>query len=892
MNRKITLRCHSLRGPFSLLAMTILCSVEIHAQTWKMSTEDTVVELKLSNNSLSMTSLRQPTNPTDWIAVPTRIPMPSVQKAPEHPTAQWTFLDAQEDRTNGYRLTLRFHCTDPALELTSVWRALPGPGPVENEVTVVNRSEGKVVFLPTPAAEIALSADAPLTVHRVEKTSVGIGKVVEEPLTANAKGKTNSEWIPLLFLGAENTHGAYLGFEWELGGFQWTAADPSHVTCSIRPITESVTREPEGIFRIPAIYYGVYQGDLDDGSNRFKRWFWNHKITRSLHDNVNEPWVEVCIQELTKAGASISVTGNAPQSAYDLLASVGAECVKLDYPDGTGKCWYTNRDWNFRPEVWPQGFDFAIKAHKAGLKASLYMGGTYNDADLNTLAGRDAELTAVMERYDKGWFDMWRTDRYTAPMDPMPSTYEGVANFLHIQDQLIANRPGYRYENCCNGGKYKGFAIGRRMTFCTMNDNPNNPVQTRTTYFSNTYAINPVQLKSDLGPASTAYVMRTHMLGAILSAATDNPVYRQHIALYKERQRPILRGANVYHILPMADGIHWDGLQYFNPDLRKGSVFLFKPVADAPDHKVIRLKGLKPEIAYTLHFQDRQELDCVRTGRQLMANGIHVTGMLGAQASEIIWIEETPGATPTPEPEMSGKRSSIPLRDDQQLPAALREGLLYWADANENVYVDSTGKVLLWKDARESGDGDTQIRAAQWAPSARPALVTGGVEMNNLRLVDFGSWHKGDAGMWMPWSYPDEKPARLTPAMVFMVVSCPNGSGFLLGDLEHFDFHPVGYEKPPAVWFWRSGNQGKNGILYLNGQKVDATTAKVSTGVEVATIVAPKGAVASNFLKDRVYNVGGGRIGEVLIYAKQLDDNTRKMVEEYLMNKWLPGRQP
>ena len=132
---------------------------------------------------------------------------------------------------------------------------------------------------------------------------------------------------------------------------------------------------------------------------------------------------------------------------------------------------------------------------------------------------------------------------YTAPKEPMPQTYDGVANFLYIQDHLIKNRPGYRYENCCNGGKYKGFAICRRMTFCTMNDTDQDANVTRSTYYSNSYAINPVQLKSDLGPATTAFDLRTDMLGSILTWAADNAVYRQHISLYKTRQRPILRGA-------------------------------------------------------------------------------------------------------------------------------------------------------------------------------------------------------------------------------------------------------------------------------------------------------------------------------------------------------------
>ena len=100
----------------------------------------------------------------------------------------------------------------------------------------------------------------------------------------------------------------------------------------------------------------------------------------------------------------------------------------------------------------------------------------------------------------------------------------------------------------------------------------------------------------------------------------------------------------------MADGVHWDGLQFYNPNVKRGSVFLFKPGADVPSNKAVRLKGLNPRGVYTLTFEERTGLNCVRTGSQLMANGINVSGMNGANASEIVWIEETPQAGPTPEP--------------------------------------------------------------------------------------------------------------------------------------------------------------------------------------------------------------------------------------------------
>ena len=624
------------------LAMRIGAATPSQETTWTLSTEDTELTVTVAGGTASLTRLRNPAQQWNWIAAPSRLPLPSIRRGDKPQALHWEFREAIEDKTQDHEVTLRFTCSDPALELKSHWQARPGPGPVEHWASLENQSDGPVTFGPEiAAAAVGLTADAAVTLHWAEKTAVGEGKVRQESLGPNFTFKTDSGTIPLLLLGVGARHGVYLGFEWELGGFRGKSeADALYLSVAVHPITEHVVRGKGEVFLIPSVYYGAYQGDLDDGGNRFKRWFWNHKITRSLHDHQDEPWVEVCMQDIGGKGDS-SITGQTPLSAYTRLAAVGAECVKMDFWDGSGKCWYTDRDWTFHPQFWPTGFDFAAKAHQAGLKASLYMGGTYKDADLATRAGRDAELEAVLSRYDQGWFDVWRTDLYTAPKEPMPQTYEGVSSFLHIQDHLISQRPGYRYENCCNGGKYKGFAICRRMTFCTMNDVDNTAWKTRTTYYANTFAINPVQLKSDLGPAETAYDLRTDMLGSILTWAADNPVYREHIALYKSKQRPILRGGNVYHILPMPDGTNWDGLQFFNPDLDRGSVFLFKPSVKAAggDSKLIKLKGLSRQATYALHFQERTKLNCAKTGAQFMDEGITASEMTGDRASEIIWIE-------------------------------------------------------------------------------------------------------------------------------------------------------------------------------------------------------------------------------------------------------------
>lgn len=261
-----------------------------------------------------------------------------------------------------------------------------------------------------------------------------------------------------------------------------------------------------------------------------------------------------------------------------------------------------------------------------------------------------ARRRAVLARYDEGYMDMWRTDKYTAPDNPLPDTFAGVTNFLHIMDTLINSRPGFRYEGCANGGHFKGLALARRLTFTTTNDAAPNVTMYRQTHWINTYVHNPLQLKCDTAfwnPAahSLEFFLRSCFLGSWLICppdsinSTHNQVYSQHIALYKTKQRPILRGGNQYHILPFPDGQNYDGMQYYNDDLRRGSVLLFKPSAGAPDNVTVYLHGLHRQSRYQLRHQERTQLDKVVTGAALMDYGLAVSGMTGVEASEIIWID-------------------------------------------------------------------------------------------------------------------------------------------------------------------------------------------------------------------------------------------------------------
>jgi hypothetical protein len=65
--------------------------------------------------------------------------------------------------------------------------------------------------------------------------------------------------------------------------------------------------------------------------------------------------------------------------------------------------------------------------------------------------------------------------------------------------------------------------------------------------------------------------------------------------------RPLIRGGDVYHILPQATGRRWDGLEYYDPQRGEGVVFVFRPRSPEA-HQPIRLAGLAAD-DYEVRFE-------------------------------------------------------------------------------------------------------------------------------------------------------------------------------------------------------------------------------------------------------------------------------------------------
>jgi alpha-galactosidase len=127
------------------------------------------------------------------------------------------------------------------------------------------------------------------------------------------------------------------------------------------------------------------------------------------------------------------------------------------------------------------------------------------------------------------------------------------------------------------------------------------------------------------------------MLDANEWTAEQRNTARQEFALYKTELRPLIREADLYHVAPRPDGVHWDGMEYYSAKLRRGVLYAFRGSADRRMHQ-FHLLGLNPGSRYRVRFHDQASTQ-VRSGEALMQAGVDVALPLPL-SSELIFIEE------------------------------------------------------------------------------------------------------------------------------------------------------------------------------------------------------------------------------------------------------------
>jgi alpha-galactosidase len=308
------------------------------------------------------------------------------------------------------------------------------------------------------------------------------------------------------------------------------------------------------------------------------------------------------------------------------------------------------------PVDWRSGMAKAAEhAHKAGMRFGLYWN---KGEDMAGQEGRERRASHIKRLYNEYKADLWRSDNTGGPV--VGANYASVKGFYAMLDRLAREVPNFQWENCCSGGRIKDFGATRRCVKIFVTDTYS-AEHVRQAFWDGSYCLHPMQLEGCLGStdgryrpqgaAGMRYAFRTVSQGApewFLDAPNggngcppwtdeEKAAVKSAVATYKTRIRPLVRSADLYHVLPRPDGKNWDGIQYYDSAAKRGVVYVFKP-ALGTDAMRIKLRGLDGAARYRVTFEDGSNAPVERSGEEL-AKGLDVT-LKGAPVSELIFVEE------------------------------------------------------------------------------------------------------------------------------------------------------------------------------------------------------------------------------------------------------------
>ncbi|MBM7567217.1 alpha-galactosidase [Paenibacillus sacheonensis] len=605
-----------------------------------------------------------------------------------HYPPEWTYRHAELERLpDGDRLTLTYKARKFDITLTSVWTSRPGPGPVQHGMAIGNRTGRSIMIYDPQSLDVEFSAGQDeAEVFYVSKDRLAprvisfqnrIGTYLEaltDRYHADVWTTVDSDdtgYVPLVMLHAGKSHGLYVGWEWNEGRIHVAGrnrVDGLYAAVSAGMHGDFCTELPDGeTFEVPNAFIGAFEGSLDDGSNRLRKWLFNHMMPEANRTNEHIPYVQWNAFWNTGEPAG---SWNPVEAKYypmvDSVAEVGIEEITIDVG-----WWQKPGDFRASEERWPQGMDAASRyAHDRGMLFTLYFafldgwsehplalsskGPTGHPdwfvhrwvADVGIDECRDFLKNVLLQRLNEYDVDTFRSDLSPiARSKAKGNTHQGCHDgpywaqkgFLHIVDHLLANKPGLRFQNCNCGGAFKGYALMKRSTAVQVTD-IYTALDVRQAVWDSVYVLPLMQLLTQFGDvasggksASDSYRFRTYLIGAP-SAHFELPsemppeeaaTLKRLVGVYKERVRPLVRHADIYHVLPRPDGVNWDGLQLYDPVRGRGMLTVFRPDNEGPEI-FVPLQGLDPSAYYDIDYDDASLPPARTLGSELMERGLRV----------------------------------------------------------------------------------------------------------------------------------------------------------------------------------------------------------------------------------------------------------------------------
>jgi Melibiase/Glycosyl hydrolase family 36 C-terminal domain len=230
-------------------------------------------------------------------------------------------------------------------------------------------------------------------------------------------------------------------------------------------------------------------------------------------------------------------------------------------------------------------------------------------------------------------------------------SYHATRSYYDIYSHLREAYPNLLLEICNDGGRMVDFGSAAHGDYFSTSD-AYDPLSNRRAFYDSSYVLPPAMLESyvEKWPSprieNFLYVLRSGMMGwftLMLDTTTWTPeqhaAARETLAVYKSRLRPLIREADLYHVSSRPDGVHWDGMEYFDPGRHGGVLFAFRGSSPDESSHLFVLRGLNAASSYRLTFHDHSSSEQTISGGELMNKGVRVSLPL-PESSELVFIQE------------------------------------------------------------------------------------------------------------------------------------------------------------------------------------------------------------------------------------------------------------
>lgn len=657
---------------------------------WLLETIDTVIKIQAGDRCPVLYGLSDAKG-YDWLPKPSELLLPRrlAHGGDKIPVA-WNYTGYKwNEREHNRQLTLTYQAMPYDVILDSIWSCKSGDGAVEHRMTITNGCNASIVVYSPQALDAEFFAgNDEVDVFYVSKDRLApriisfqrqygtFSEPLSEDYHANIWTSVDGDdtgYIPLVMLHAGKKHGVYIGYDWNEGRIQVSGRQKNGglyagVEAGLHGDFCTEVR-PGETFMVPGIFIGAFTGDIDDGSNRLRRWLFDNRMPERNRTDENIPYVQwnAFYNTAIEPGSWLCVEEKY-YPMIDSVAKAGIEEVTIDVG-----WWETFGDYRGHSERWPKGMAAASKyAHDNNMLFTLYFaflsGGSEDPmaftgkgpnahpewitrnwcADMGIDACRDFMKEMILQRLNEYDVDTIRSDlspitRIKSDKNPHQGCHDGPywaqKGYIEFIDHLLENRPGLRYQNCNCGGALKGYALMKRSTAVQTTD-IYTAIDVRQSIWDSSYCLPMMQLMTQFGdvcsggkpPEHTpSYRFRSFLLAAPSAHfelpdemnAEEAAVLKRLITQYKKRVRPLVRRGDVYHVLPRPDGHNWDGLELYDPDTGNGMLTVFRPDHEQAQIKV-PLRGLDEKARYKIEYDDGTLPETEYSGIELVRAGVPV----------------------------------------------------------------------------------------------------------------------------------------------------------------------------------------------------------------------------------------------------------------------------